>query len=75
MTLSELDFVADGWFEITGRGWVAAFSTADQLPKRMHPKELLGRYVRIDGKEYYVTGVELQGNNRDKFGLCVRGMK
>lgn len=75
--MTELDFTADDWFKITGRGWVATFAdaTAAGLPEKMHPRELLNRYVRIDGHEYWVTGVELQGYNRDKFGLCVRGDK
>jgi hypothetical protein len=75
MSITELDFTADDWFEIAGRGHVATFSdaTAAGLPEKMHPRELLNRYVRIDGNEYYVTGVELQGYNRDKFGLCIRG--
>lgn len=68
--------MADDWFKITGRGWVAAIvNESEQLPKNMDPSELLNRYVRIDGKEYYVTGVERQGYSRRRFGLLVRGDK
>lgn len=70
--MTELDFVADDWFQITGRGWVAAIS-GDPLPPKMRPADLLNRYVRIDGKEYYVTGVETQGFVRTRFGLLIRG--
>jgi len=73
-TMTELDFTADGWYNITGRGWVAAIS-GSPLPMHMKPAELAGRYVRIDGKEYYVTGVDIQGYRTDRFGLLVRGEK
>jgi len=72
--MTELDFTADGWFQIRGRGWVAAIS-GDPLPPRMKPGDLLNQYVLIDGKEYLVTGVETQGYRRDRFGLLVRGEK
>jgi len=73
----ELDFTADGgWFEIRGRGWVAAVSNRnDELPLEMKPADLLNRYVLIDGKEYFVTGVETQGYSRRNFGLLIRGKK
>lgn len=74
--MTELDFVADSWFKIAGRGWVAAIENEpDQLPEYTTPRDLLSRYVRIDGKEYYVTGVETQGYSRRRFGLLVRGEK
>lgn len=72
--MTELDFVADSWFEIRGRGWVAAIS-GDPLPEGMNPGDLLHRYVRIDGHEYFVTGVERAGYVRSYFGLLVRGPK
>ena len=74
--MTELDFKADGWYKITGRGWAASVSNGDeQLPEGMMPTELLNRYVRIDGKEYYVIGVERAGYSRRQFGLLVRGDK
>lgn len=81
-TQSELDFTADEWFNITGRGWVAAFKNCHQLPEGMKtPAVLTNRYVRIDGKEYWVTGVEMfvigigapSYNRNHSFGLLVRG--
>lgn len=74
--MTELDFVADAWYKVTGRGWVAAISNdPEQLPNKMDPNDLYHRYVRIDGKEYYVTGVERQGLSRLRFGLLIRGEK
>lgn len=73
---------ADNWYNITGRGWVAACSKRPSEVK--HPGEYLHRYVNIDGKEYYVTGVETfaiyVGDNGIYpqslgFGLIVRGEK
>lgn len=72
--MTELDFVADAWYVIVGRGHVAAIS-GDPLPPRMKPGDLYKRYVRIDGHEYLVTGVDMMGSRRDQFGLLVRGPK
>lgn len=72
--MTELDFVATDWYKITGRGWAAAIESGEtQLPKGMMPSELLGKHVRIDGKEYYVAGVERAGYTRKFFGLLIRG--
>jgi hypothetical protein len=72
--MTELDFVADGWYQITGRGWAAYMSNVT-LPGSMKPGDLLSRYVRIDGKEYWVAGVETQGYVTDRFALLIRGEK
>lgn len=75
--MTELDFKADDWFHIRGRGWVATFGNGEQLPERMNPKELYHRYVKIDGKEYWVTGVEMHMTlnyyRSQGFGLIIRG--
>ena len=71
-----IELNAAGWFKITGHGWVAFIDNSDeQLPHGVDPSNLLSQCVRIDGKEYYVTGVERQGYSRKNFGLLVRGEK
>lgn len=77
--MTELDFVADEWFEIRGRGNVATFKNGEQLPPRMSARDLVNRYVRIDGKEYFVTGVETHAtyhySRSSPFGLLIRGKR
>jgi hypothetical protein len=73
---------AEGWYNITGRGWVAACRARPE--EINHPDEYVNRYVNIDGKEYYVTGCEtfavgLGGKGKYPhalgFGLIIRGEK
>jgi hypothetical protein len=52
------EFHAGDWFQITGRGWAAAF-TADQFPEDIwDPSQLNGETVLIDRIEYVVKAVE-----------------
>src|SRR5688572_10614676 len=65
---------AADWFQIRGRGWVASIdNSGDQLPTDVDLSDLLNADVIIDGKKYYVTGVERQGYSRRQFGLLIRG--
>lgn len=65
---------SSGWFEIRGRGNVAAIDNSmDQLPPSVELRDLLNQWVVIDGKKYYVVGVETQGYSRRNFALCIRG--
>ena len=70
-----IELRADDWFQITGRGWVATFDNVFERQEGLHPdfdpRELLGRQVKIDGKEYKVHGVETQGYIRHRFGLLI----
>lgn len=71
-----IELHAADWFQIAGRGWVAAIDNGnEQLPYFVDPSDLLSQHIRIDDKEYYVTGVERQGYSRRKFGVLVRGEK
>jgi hypothetical protein len=75
--MTELDFTADDWFYIRGRGHVASFANGEQLPKGMSARDLRNRYVIIDGKEYWVTGVETPAtytySRIHPFALLIRG--
>ncbi len=73
---------ADEWYNITGRGWVASCSSRPEEVN--HPGEYLNRYVNIDGKEYYITGVETFAIGLGRtghyphalgFGLLIRGQR
>jgi hypothetical protein len=64
------------WFEISGRGTVAAFrNDPDQLPQNIGPRDLYHKWVIIDDKDYYIIGVETQGYSRKNFGLLIMGEK
>lgn len=77
--MTELDLTAENWFNIAGRGWVAAIENGYDLPKGMSAKELVNRYVKIDGLEYWVKAVETfttsTYNSTQGFGLLIRGDK
>lgn len=64
------EFTAQEWFTITGRGDVAAIKGIPGYK----PEGLLHRYVKVDGIECYVRGVEMfaipDPTGRD-FGLLV----
>ena len=77
MDISDLDLVADGWYKVTGRGWAAAIINENdsQLPPEIELRALLNKFVRVDGRERYVVGVETQGYSRKNFGLLIRGEK
>lgn len=70
--------MAADWYYINGRGHVAAIP-GEQLPDSIEdPRtELLSRWVAIDGKDYFVIGVEtfatLTYVRGQGFGLLVEG--
>lgn len=64
------------WFKVTGRGWAASIDNTDnQLSTDVDLGDLLGQIVKINGKEYYINGVERAGYSRKYFALLVRGDK
>lgn len=68
-----LELTAEGWYTITGRGHVAGIiNDPPQIPEDMDPSDLLNTKVFIDGRRYFVLGVERQGYSRRNFGLLVR---
>jgi hypothetical protein len=52
------NFTAADWFEIPGRGKVAAISALPEGDHVYDPRTFKGWRVMIDGKQYDVTGVE-----------------
>jgi hypothetical protein len=69
--MTSREFQAADWFTITGRGRVAAIKGIPGL----NPGDLLNTEVLIDGKPYFIRGVETfaipDPTGRD-FGLLVR---
>jgi hypothetical protein len=67
----EVELHAKDWFTITGRGRVASFEGIEGFDPRL----LLNTEVTIDGKPYFIRGVEtfaiLDATGRS-FGLLVR---
>jgi hypothetical protein len=71
------DFTALEWLTISGRGRVAVIPPLPESDELRDPRALLGWRVRIDLKEYDVTGVETHSvpsgrPYRGAFGLLVR---
>lgn len=49
-----MEFHAEDWYHITGRGWAATCKN----PDRINPRPLVGQEVLIDGTRYLIKGVE-----------------
>ncbi len=52
-----IELHADDWYTVTGRGRCAVFAR-DNQPPGVHPRDLLGQQVTVDGKRYEVKGVD-----------------